>query len=764
MRAFAKLARPWGAAVAGACALATPGAAAAPQDKGATRGTVNWDMARDPRSKYREVVDLAGLAEIGFEIPAALDAEDLQAICRARREGMLKARERAESTLRGLGEWSDPVADGERARVRRVLASVAAFSGDIADAVRHLQAGRDLLARHVDEYPDLRPSFMGLQEALGVAHLRQAEIENCLANPAAERCLFPLRPGGHHQRLAGGEAARDLFQEYLGSRPGDLEVRWLLNLSYMVLGRHPQDVPRRQLPAPSLFRSRASLPRFTDVAARAGFGRRDIAGGTVAEDMDGDGLIDIVLSSAEYCSPLRFYRNRGDGTFEDRSEAAGLLGQLGGINVVQTDYNNDGRPDLFVMRGGWEIAMRNSLLRNDGDGRFTDVTRQAGLQSGAHATHSAAWADYDIDGWLDLFVGHELTPSQLFKNRGDGTFEDTTARAGVGATAFTKGVAFGDYDKDGDPDLYVSNIRGDNFLYRNEGNGTFTERAAGLGVQKPSMSFPTWFFDYDNDGWPDIFVASFLFSIEETVKHYLGLPSEAEPLTLYRNRGDGTFADVTRETGLDWVVPAMGANFGDLDNDGFLDMYLGTGTPSLASLIPNIMLKNDAGKRFLDVTGHLQKGHGVAFVDLDNDGDQDVALNVGGSIPGDDYDDALFENPGGHGNNWISIRLVGVKSNRAAVGAQITLRLKGAGPGSPLRYREVSSGGSFGAHSFTQHVGLGRAKVIDRLEVYWPASRTRQVFHTVPVNRFLRLEELAAGYTVLDPKRLTLGRETPRVP
>jgi hypothetical protein len=752
-----------------ACSLAALSRAASTQEAPTTgRPTVNWDKARDPGSRYREVVDLAGLAEIGFEIPVALDAEDLDALCRARRDGILSARRRGEAALAKVDEWSDPVTDEQRARVNRALASVAAFSGDIAGAVRHLQAGREALARHVGAYPDLQPSFLGLEEALGVAHLRQAELDNCMAASSADRCLFPLRPGGQHQHKAGAEAARERFLAYLAARADDLEVRWLLNLSYMVLGRYPKDVPKEQLLPPSLFRSQASLPRFVDVAPGTGLGRRDIAGGTVADDLDGDGLVDVAFSSAEYCSPLRFYRNRGDGTFEDRSEAAGLLGQLGGINIVQTDYNNDGRIDLFVMRGGWEIPMRNSLLRNDGDGRFTDVTRAAGLQSGAHATHTAAWADYDNDGWLDVFVGHELTPSQLFRNRGDGTFEDVSARAGVGRTAFTKGAAWGDYDKDGDPDLYVSNVRGDNFLYRND-RGTFTEVAAALGVQKPSMSFPTWFFDYDNDGWPDIFVASFLFSIEETVKHYLGQPSAAEPMHLYRNRGDGTFADVTRETGLDWVVPAMGANFGDLDNDGFLDMYLGTGTPSLAALIPNVMLRNDAGRRFLDVTeatgtGHLQKGHGVAFVDVDNDGDEDVVMNVGGSIPGDDYDDALFENPGGYGNSWVSLQLVGRQTNRSAVGAQITVRLKGAGPGSPLRYREVTSGGSFGASSFTQHVGLGKARVIDALEIYWPVSRTRQVFRDVPVNRFLRVEELAAGYEFRDPPRLVLGRERPRVP
>jgi FG-GAP-like repeat/ASPIC and UnbV len=715
-----------------------------------------WDKARDPNARYREVLDLGGLAEIGFQIPASLDPEDLAAVCQARKQGMASAGERAQSSLNRLGDWSDPVTDAERARLHRALASVAAFSGDIDAAVRNLEGARQALAPHVPSYPDLLPSFTGLQQALGVAYMRQAEVQNCLVNPGADRCLFPLRPGGIHHRTAGAEAARGLFEAVLAKAPSDLEVRWLLNLASMVLGRYPGDVPKAHLLPPSVFRSETRLPRFVDVAPRAGLGRRDAAGGTVADDLDGDGLVDIVLSSVDPCSPLRFYRNRGEGTFEDRSEGAQVQDQLGGINLVQADYDNDGRLDLFVMRGGWESAIRNSLLRNEGEGRFRDVTRAAGLSSGGHATHSAAWADYDNDGWLDVFVGHEQTPSQLFRNRGDGTFEDVSARARVDATAFTKGVAWGDYDKDGDPDLYVSNFGGPNFLYRNNGDGTFADVAAALGVQGPSMTFPTWFFDYDNDGWLDIFVGSFVFSIEPFVGHYLGQPPPANTLTLYRNRGDGTFIDVTKAAGLDRVIPAMGANFGDLDNDGFLDVYLGTGTPSLAALVPNIMLKNDAGKRFLDVTevtgtGHLQKGHGVAFADVDDDGDEDVVLNVGGSFPGDSYDEALFQNPGGSGNRWLKVRLVGVKTNRSAIGAQITIRSKG--DGSKLRYREVSSGGSFGAQGLTQHVGLGRATSIESLEIFWPASRTRQVLRDVPVDTFIEVREQVEGFTTRHPRK-----------
>jgi len=720
--------------------------------------SVNWARTQGPASLFRPVVDLSGLVEVDIEIPVAVDAEDLEALCRARKLAVASARRKAEAGLREMGDWSDPVADERKAALHHALAAVDAFEGKMDSAVHHLEMGRDALAK----YPTQRSRFLGLQEALGVADMRRAEIDNCLVNPGVDRCIFPLLPGGHHHDTAGATAALERFTSYLAAAPQDLEVRWLLNLTYMVLGRYPQDVPKAHLLPPSAFKSEAPMPRFRDVARSAGLGRMDIAGGTIVDDFDGDGCLDVVFSSVDYCSPLRLYRNRCDGTFEDQTEAAGLLPQLGGLNAVQTDYDNDGRPDIFVMRGGWEVPMRNSLLRNNGDGTFTDVTKVAGLSSGAHATHSAAWADYDNDGWLDLFVGHERTPSQLFRNRGDGTFEDVSVRAGVSATAFTKGVSWGDYDGDGFPDLYVSNYSGENFLYHNKGDGTFEEVGAKLGVQKPWLSFPTWWFDYDNDGRLDLFVASYPASLDEFVKHYLGIAPQAETLTLYRNKGDGTFANVSRSVGLSRVVPAMGVNFGDLDNDGFLDMYLGTGTPSFGALMPNVMLKNDAGKRFLDVTeatgtGHLQKGHGIAFADLDHDGDEDVVLNAGGAVPGDRYEEALFENPGGTGNNWISVKLVGVKTNRAAIGAKITLRLRGAGSGPLLRYREVTSGGSFGASPLVQHIGVGKARVVDTLEVSWPVSRTRQTFRSVPVNRFLEIRELQEAYSFRDLQPFKLG-------
>ncbi len=196
----------------------------------------------------------------------------------------------------------------------------------------------------------------------------------------------------------------------------------------------------------------------------------------------------------------------------------------------------------------------------------------------------------------------------------------------------------------------------------------------------PGRSFAAWFFDYDNDGWPDLFVTSYNASIEENLKTYLGLPHKAGTLKLYRNLGNGAFRDVTKETGLDKVFMPMGANFGDVDNDGYPDIYLGTGNPSYASLVPNVLLRNKEGKSFVDITassgtGELHKGHGVAFADIDYDGDEDIITSIGGAQPGDSHAFRLFENPG-NGNDWISLKLVGVKANRAAIGARIKVTVK----------------------------------------------------------------------------------------
>jgi len=220
-----------------------------------------------------------------------------------------------------------------------------------------------------------------------------------------------------------------------------------------------------------------------------------------------------------------------------------------------------------------------------------------------HPTQTAAWADFDNDGWLDLFVGEESSPeepnpSQLFHNNHDGTFTEMAAPMGLAQMGFVKGVAWGDFNNDGRPDLYISELNGHNRLFRNDGPATpgnssgafwkFTDVTESAGVATQTHSFATWFFDYDNDGWPDIFSAGYSTVLAQDVGAFeMGKPYKAATPRLYHNNHDGTFTDVTKDVHLDRAILTMGANFGDLDNDGFLDIYLGTGDSSYQALLPN---------------------------------------------------------------------------------------------------------------------------------------------------------------------------------
>lgn len=686
------------------------------------------------------------------------DGEDLRAVCREKRAFIAREVDDAKAGASRVTE-ATPLGDAVKAYGR--LTSALSLMGDFEGAIGALQTLSQRLPP-LAAVGTLDPRWLTLQQLLGILELRRGEQDNCVLHHNREMCLFPLSARARHVTGDGARQAVSHFSAYLDRDPGNLEVQWLLNVAAMTLGTYPDAVPERFRIPPETLRSKEDLGRFWDVAGPAGLARSDNAGGVVTDDFDNDGQLDVAISSRDPCEPLRLFRNLGDGTFSDITSKAGLSEQLGGLNITQTDYNNDGRIDLFVMRGGWETAIRNSLLRNNGDGTFTDVTAAAGLAGTTHRTHSVAWADFDSDGLLDVFVGHELSWSQLFRNRGDGTFEDVTARAGVRFRSLTKGVVWGDIDNDGLPDLYVSNFGDRNLLFHNLGGGRFEEVGRERGVSEPDFSFTTWFWDYDNDGFQDLFVATFLQTVDEVAREYLGQPPMGETLRVYHNRGDGSFEDVTRTLGLARMIPTMGANFGDLDNDGYLDFYLATGAPSYGMLVPNRMFHNKEGHSFVDVTestgtGHLQKGHGVAFADLDSDGDEDVFANIGGAFPGDKYARALFENPG-HGNDWLTLHLVGTRTNRAAIGTRIRVVLDEGGR-ETQRVRWVTSGGSFGSSPLAQHIGLGRGARVKRVELDWPVGHTRQVVEGVPVNRIVKIVEGKPGFRVLARKRFRLGGE-----
>jgi hypothetical protein len=654
-------------------------------------------------------------------------------------------------------------ANSERARLLREGIARARAPGErlvllprLADEL--LKAGRTeeaiAVARPLlDPPPGLEldaPSAAETLSFLGVCYLRQGTQDNCLIGPGAESCLLPFGPGGIYHVQHAPRMAMEQFTALLRERPDDLGTRWLLNLAAMTLGEYPAGVPAAWRVPPAVFASEGDPGRFPNVAPRARAALLGHAGGAVMDDFDGDGLLDLVVSSMGLRDPLRFLRNRGDGTFDDRSREAGLEGLTGGLNLVHADYDNDGRLDLLVLRGGWMQAggrSPNSLLRNLGGGRFEDVTEKAGLLS-FHPTQTAAWADYDGDGFLDLFIGNESAPedphpSELYRNEGDGTFTDRSADLGEPDLGYVKGVAWGDVNNDGRPDLYVSALEGDNHLFRNDGpkgNGwRFTDVARAAGVLGPRSSFAVWFWDHDNDGWLDLLVAGYrITDIGDVAALYLGETPRTEMPRLFRNNRDGTFTDVTRRARLDRVALPMGCAFGDLDNDGYPDAYFGTGAPDFSMLLPNRLFRNAGGAVFEDVTssahvGHLQKGHGVAFGDLDNDGDQDIFEEMGGWYEGDVAYSVLYRNPG-HGNRWITLRLEGRRSSRSALGARIRVRLRTA-EGPRDIHAVVGSGGSFAGSSLQQEIGLGRATAIEAVEIAWPAPGSTQAFRDVEMDR-----------------------------
>ena len=695
------------------------------------------------------------------------------------------------------GQLESPVYDTDtwRLTILRQLAFHRLRLGQVDESIALLTEAVALAERSMPDSSD----HLGALEELSVAYMKRGEIQNCVSPEGRLVCALPLDPAYAHEDSDSVSHAIEILEGLLAREPDNVRHRWLLNIANMARGTYPEGVSEEFRVPPSAFVPTAStltrqesggIGRFREIAADIGIYSVDLAGGAIVEDFDNDGLLDIVTSSWDPSQSLRLYRNDGKGRFVERTNAAGLSEQTGGLNIVQADYDNDGWMDILVMRGGWLMSngqMRISLLRNDGDATFSDVTRESGLTTPPVPSQSAAWADYDNDGDLDLFSCNEsmaetqdedaalIFPSQLFENDGSGVFTDVARQAGVTNMRYCKGSAWGDYDNDGDQDLYVSNYAGENRLYRNNGDGTFTDIASELGVTEPVESFPTWFWDYDNDGWLDLFVAGYARDIDSVAADYMGLPSDGARPRLYRNTGaalrqapaaadsqqDVRFEDVTELVGLDDVNQGMGANFGDFDNDGYLDMYLGTGFPAFNALAPNVAYRNDGGDSFSNVTfsaglGHIQKGHGIAFGDLDRDGDQDIFMQVGGFYPSDGFVNSLYVNPGSD-NRWTSIRLFGTQSNRAAIGARIKVNVA-TSDGTRAIHAVVSSGGSFGASSLEQEIGLGRAESIESIEVWWPASGTRQRFKGVPLDTAIEIVEGDDGYRVLERGGFEFGR------
>ncbi|MES2111758.1 MAG: CRTAC1 family protein [Bacteroidota bacterium] len=624
-------------------------------------------------------------------------------------------------------------------------------------------------------------NITGMMPDLGIAYMRLGERSNCMLNHNGSSCIFPIKDGGVHVLKTGSTKAIQTYETILRSQPDDYESKWLLNIAFMTLGRYPQDVPKEFL-IPGLNSDGGTRVKpFTDVAADLGLNINGRAGGVIVDDFNNDGYLDIVTSAWDLSDPMHYFQNNKDGSFTDLTEQSGLKGLTGGLNIQQTDYNNDGNLDIFVLRGAWNTNgygnQPSSLLRNNGDGTFTDVTTSAGLFF-MHPTQAAVWADFNNDGWLDVFIGAEnpTTPDaggyhhcMLYMNNQDGTFTEVAQKAHCDILAYVKGATSADFDHDGYPDVFLSTMNGQKYLFRNKGikgGGVDFEdvtEKAGIASNK-ARTFTTWFYDYDNDGWSDILIADYNFQ-GKSLAWFAGAEGVGKPVRdagtiyLYHNNHNGTFTNVSKQTGLDKVTFSMGANFGDIDNDGYPDMYFGTGNPDFKSLVPNKMFKNLGGKKFADVTvssrtGNLQKGHGVAFADIRNTGVQDIFAVIGGAYKGDSYTSSLFMNPGQSNNNWISLKLEGVKANKAAIGSHIKLTFTENGVKRSV-YKDVNSGGSFGSSPLRQEIGIGQAKSIDEVEITWAGDNVVQRFQNVAPNQFLHITEGQGNPELLHLKTLT---------
>ncbi len=573
-------------------------------------------------------------------------------------------------------------------------------------------------------------------------------------------------------------------------------------------------------------------PHFTNVAHSAGidfqnqyypaflneplkFGMiRYGPGGITAVDYNNDGLCDLFIPDGV---ESKLFRNRGDGTFEDVTQQAGLSG-LDGVSVALfADYDNDGFKDLFVSR----TFKPNQLFHNNGDGTFTDVTAQSGLGEDC-CTTVAAWADYDHDGYLDLYLGRYMDPrsnipttfyarngepNQLYHNNGNGTFTNVTKKAGVGDKGLCLGAVWGDFNDDGFPDLYVVNDFGRKTLYRNNGDGTFKDVTVRSKTLAYGAGMSASFVDYDNDGKFDFYVTHIRsehswYAEAPTVRRYmlrsftegtwrtdvplymeivrqsgLGFVSVFKQMasgnTLLRNKGNGTFEDVTEKAQANPHGWFWGAAFADFDNDGWQDAYAANGwvyndknTEIELDFLNNVVtqqkqyktgiffdpkyfghqswhgwernryLRNNGDGTFLEVgnatgTDLITNSRGVAVADFWNRGVMDIAV----AASTDRH--ALLKNEVGLGHNWLQVELVGTASNRDAVGARVTIHVSGA-----QQAREVVLGDSYGSQSSLRlHFGLNQHKMVDQLTVRWPRSGIVQTFSNIAGNRIIQITE-----------------------
>jgi hypothetical protein len=628
------------------------------------------------------------------------------------------------------------------------------------------------------EQKEVTPQTEQHYKVLALAYLREAEYQNCIYNHNGESCIIPLEGKGIHALADPARLAKDCYKVLLDYNPKDYQSIWFYNISSMAAGDYPDKMEERFVIAPDKFYGEVDFPKFPNVALESGVASMDHAGGSIIEDFNNDGLLDIFTTSYGLSDQTHYYQNTGGGAFDDKSAESGVDVLKAGLNCIQGDFNNDGWTDVFIMRGAWlgeNGQLPNSLLINRSGQFFEDISTKANLFN-EKPSGAVAVADINRDGLLDIFVGNESgsvrLSSDLFLNKGDESFKQIAKPAGLEVFSFVKSANFADVNNDGWPDLFVSVYHGKNKLYIHqglkEGIPQFVEMANEFGVQEPIYSFSSWFWDYNHDGWDDLLVFSYdnsnPFNISaEICKEYLeGAPAKNKPV-LYLNQGGTGFEQATF-TGLDESLYTMGGNYGDLNNDGYFDFYSGTGEFNLWATIPNKMYVHNASDGFIDVThaggfGMIQKGHGVSFGDLDNDGDQDIYHQVGGAVESDVFHNMLLKNPGFEANNWITLKLQGSDANRSAIGSRLKFEVKMPDGSRRVYYNKVHSGGSFGANTLRVEMGLGLAVQLEKLTVNWAdANNSVTTYEDLKLNQFYLIDQEKSP-ELLPVRRVALGNE-----
>jgi enediyne biosynthesis protein E4 len=438
-------------------------------------------------------------------------------------------------------------------------------------------------------------------------------------------------------------------------------------------------------------RTAARLPaRFSDVTGSAGIRIAGLGNASSWVDYDGDGDLDLFASNSDFSARSYLYRNNGDWTFTDVTDGAGL-GSLAVRSMAWADYDNDGHPDLAATTYGFRDRTR--LFHNQGDGTFADVAAQAGMVS-ASTPWRVSWADYDRDGWVDLFQA-DGSADLLYHNQGDGTFTQVAQLAGVSDSAFSNDGAWADFNGDGWPDLFVGD-EGTDHLYQNDGDGTFTDVTATASVSDPAESQSACWGDQDADGWLDLYVVDI-----DAVRNHL-----------YRNDGDGTFTDITVAAGVGDVGDGRTCNWVDFDADGRLDLFTAN------HIHKNRLFRNNGDRTYTDVAAQAGIADpfdtfNAAWGDFDGDGALDL-FAVGHSA------NVLFHDDGPTGG-FVDFGLTGTRSNASAIGARVWLLFPGR---KPSRVIEGGSG-AYGQDSLTLEFGVGAAPGPFRARILWPSGNVQ---------------------------------------